>query len=89
MIHHGGKCRTRKVSRRVFALRRADCRELVTVCRAKGLKVGTVRGIVRTLSTILSQAVEDELGGKSCVADGEVSARGGRDGVGNGPAYPR
>jgi hypothetical protein len=42
-------------------LRRADCRELVTRCRAKGLKVRTVRGVVRTLSTILSQAVEDEL----------------------------
>jgi hypothetical protein len=47
--------------RRVVDVRRADCRELVTECRAKGLKVSTVRGVVRTLSTILSQAVEDEL----------------------------
>jgi integrase len=38
-----------------------DCRQLVTACRAKGLKRTTVRGIARTLSTILSQAVEDEL----------------------------
>ena len=34
---------------------------MVLACRAKGLKVSTVRGIVRTLSTILSQAVDDEL----------------------------
>jgi integrase len=47
--------------RRVWALRRSDCRELVTVCRGKGLKVGTVRSVVRTLSTILTQAVENEL----------------------------
>ena len=43
------------------SFRRADCRLLVTACRAKGLKATTVRGIARTLSTILSQAVEDEL----------------------------
>ncbi len=47
--------------RPIGALRRVDCRELVTRCRAKGLKASTVRGIARTLSTILSQAVEDEL----------------------------
>src|SRR5262249_24343533 len=46
---------------RVGDLRGADCRQLVFTCRATGLKVTTVRGIVRTLSTILSQAVEDEL----------------------------
>ncbi len=40
--------------RRVSALRRSDCRELVVVCRGKGFKVGTVRGVVRTLSTILT-----------------------------------
>jgi integrase len=34
---------------------------LVTNCRAKGLKASTVRGIARTLSTILTQAVDDEL----------------------------
>jgi integrase len=48
-------------SRQVGSLRRADCRDLVTQCRSKGLKASTVRGIARTLSTILSQAVEDEL----------------------------
>ena len=48
-------------TKRVSDLRRADCRDLVYACRAKGLSVGTVRGVVRTLSTILSQAVDDEL----------------------------
>ena len=48
-------------SRLVSSLRRPDCRVLVTTCRRKGLKTSTVRGIARTLSTILSQAVEDEL----------------------------
>ena len=45
----------------VSSLRRADCRDLIVQCRAKGLKLATVKGIARTLSTILSQAVEDEL----------------------------
>ena len=36
--------------RQVVSLRRADCRDLVARCRAKGLKVSTVRGIARTLS---------------------------------------
>ena len=48
-------------SHAVSAIRRQHCRELIATSRAKGLKVSTVRGIVRTLSTILSQAVEDEL----------------------------
>ena len=47
--------------RPVGSLRRTDCREIVMQCRAMGLKPNTVRGIARTLSTILSQAVEDEL----------------------------
>ena len=47
--------------RLVSDLRRADCRALVATCRLKGLKVTTVAGIARTLSTILTQAVEDEL----------------------------
>ena len=47
--------------RLVSSLRRPDCRDLVTACRGKGLKVTTVRGVGRTLSTILAQAVEDEL----------------------------
>ena len=48
-------------SRPLAAVTRRDCRELITACRAKDLKIGTVRGIVRTLSTVLSQAVDDEL----------------------------
>ena len=48
-------------TRPVTSLGRADCRDLVTTCRTKGLKPATVRGIARTLSTILTQAVEDEL----------------------------
>jgi hypothetical protein len=44
--------------RPVRTLRRSDCRELVTMWRGKGLHASTVRGIARTLSTILSQAVE-------------------------------
>ena len=47
-------------TRLVSSIRRSDCRDLVTACRAKGLKVTTVRGIARTLSTVLTQAVEDE-----------------------------
>jgi integrase len=39
---------------------RKDCRQLVASTREKGLKIQTVRGIVRTLSVVLSQAVEDE-----------------------------
>src|SRR6266852_7878820 len=48
-------------ARLVTTLRRADCRELVTSCRARGLKRSTVWGIARTLSIVLSQAVEDDL----------------------------
>jgi len=48
-------------SRPVGSLTRQDCRALVASCRAKDLRVTTVRGIVRALSTILTQAVEDDL----------------------------
>ena len=48
-------------TRLVSSVRRADCRELVTICRAKGLAVSTVRGITRALSAVLTAAVEDEL----------------------------
>ena len=48
-------------TRRLSSIGRADCRELVAVCRAKGLAVSTVRGIARTLSVVLASAVEDEL----------------------------
>ena len=47
--------------RLVSSIRRADCRELVAACRAKGLALSTVRGIARTLSVLLAAAVEDEL----------------------------
>lgn len=46
--------------RPIGTLARRDCPDLVTVARGKGLKLNTVRGIARTLSTVLSQAVEDE-----------------------------
>jgi integrase len=46
--------------KRISAITRADCRDLITSTRAKGLKLNTVRGIVRTFSALLSQAVEDE-----------------------------
>ncbi len=45
----------------IKAVSRMDCRRLVTHARDGGLRIDTVRGIVRTLSTVLSQAVEDEL----------------------------
>jgi integrase len=47
-------------SRPITVVTRKDCRELIARVRASGLRVTTVRGIVRTLSTVLSQAVEDE-----------------------------
>ena len=46
--------------RQVSSIGRADCRELIVRCRAKGLRINSVRGIARTLSAVLSQAVEDE-----------------------------
>ena len=48
-------------ARLVSSIRRADCRELVAACRAKGLALTTVRGIARTLSVLLAAAVEDEI----------------------------
>ena len=47
-------------NRPIGEVTRKDCRQLVTEVRSKGLKIETVRGIVRTLSAVLSQAVEDE-----------------------------
>ena len=46
--------------RPLTAVSRADARELIISCRKKGLKLNTVKGIARTLSAVLSQAVEDE-----------------------------
>jgi len=45
--------------KRVSSLKRADCRDLMAACRAKGLKPASMRGVNRTLSAVLSQAVED------------------------------
>ena len=45
----------------VSAITRANCRALMTACRAKGLKPASMRGVNRTLSAVLSQAVEDAL----------------------------
>jgi len=47
-------------TQRLPDISRADCRELIATARAKGLKLNTVKGIARTLSSMLSQAVEDE-----------------------------
>jgi integrase len=47
-------------TRRLRDITRADCREVVGAARGKGLKLNTVKGIARTLSSMLSQAVEDE-----------------------------
>ena len=48
-------------TRPVSSLQRRDCRDLIRACRAKGLRRRTVKGILATLSTILTQAVDDEL----------------------------
>ena len=46
--------------RPLSSVTRADGRLLITTSREKGLKLATVKGIARTLSSLLSQAVEDE-----------------------------
>ena len=48
-------------TRGVSSLRRRDCRDLIKSLRAKGLGRRTIKGIMATLSTILTQAVDDEL----------------------------
>ena len=45
----------------VSAITRANCRDLMTACRAKGLNPASMRGVNRTLSAVLSQGVEDAL----------------------------
>lgn len=47
-------------ARPLTAITRADARTLITTSRGQGLKLNTVKGIARTLSAVLSQAVEDE-----------------------------
>ena len=46
-------------SRRLRDINRADCRDLIVTARGKRLKLNTVKGIARTLSSMLSWAVED------------------------------
>ena len=48
-------------NRQLRSIDRADCVELIADCRARGLKVNTIIGIVRTLSTVLSEAMEATL----------------------------
>lgn len=45
----------------VSAITRADCRDLIVTCRDKGLKRASLLGVQRTLSGVLTQAVEDGL----------------------------
>ena len=46
-------------ARPVAEIKRGDCISLITVLRAKGLKIRTIRGVVRTLSTVLTQATDE------------------------------
>jgi integrase len=63
--------------RSVSSITRADGRLLITTTREKGLKLNTVKGIARTLSTLLSQAVEDEkLPANPCLRMGRYLRRG-------------
>lgn len=47
--------------RSVKSLKRADCRDLVTACHSKKLSSASIKAVNRTLSAVLSLAVEDEL----------------------------
>jgi len=63
--------------RLLSSITRADGRELIAVCRQKGLRLSTVKGIARTLSTLLSQAVEDDrLPAHPCLRMGRYLRRG-------------
>ena len=48
-------------SQPIGSITRADCRQVLAVCRKKGLKVASLQGVQRTLSAVLSQAVEDSI----------------------------
>jgi integrase len=48
-------------ARPVGQVTRADCRALIAACRAKGHSPKTIENVCRTLSSVLSQAVEDGL----------------------------
>ena len=43
----------------IGSITRADCRKILAEARTKGLKVASLQGVQRTLSAVLSQAVED------------------------------
>jgi hypothetical protein len=47
--------------RPIGSIKRRHCRELLGSCQAKRLKPASLRGVNRTLSAVLSQAVDDEL----------------------------
>ena len=46
-------------SQPIGSIARADCRKVLAECRKKKLRVGSLQGVQRTLSAVLSQAVED------------------------------
>lgn len=46
-------------ARPIAEIKRADCISLITTLRSKGLKIRTIRGVVRTLSTVLTQATDE------------------------------
>jgi integrase len=46
-------------SQSIGSIARADCRKVLADSRKKGLKVASIQGVQRTLSAVLSQAVED------------------------------
>jgi hypothetical protein len=63
--------------RPLASITRADGRLLITTSREKGLRLNTVKGIARTLSTLLSQAVEDDkLPANPCLRMGRYLRRG-------------
>jgi integrase len=43
----------------VASITRTECRRVITACRDKGLKVASLKAVQRTLSAVLSQAVDD------------------------------
>jgi integrase len=45
--------------RPIGEIKRGDCITLITTLRGKGLKIRTIRGVVRTLSTVLTQATDE------------------------------
>jgi integrase len=47
--------------KRVTAISRMDCRALIAECRGKGLSRKSIENISRTVSSVLSQAMEDGL----------------------------